>query len=384
MRRQGVRDESGWALLTTILVLGILMTLALPLMTMVDTQQQGSAQERKSEASFNIADAALNASVFILSNNWPAAATSAYPSSCTSASTGATCPNSGMLTQTFQGADYSGRAWTVKVRDDSSSEYYSASAVDALPSWDANGNGKVWVRADGRAAGRSRTVVALVRSSEQSVEFPRRVITAGWFQTTNNGSKVIVDTRGEAAEPAALAVRCTGGPGSACLGYNPSKGQVSPELVETGYAGATAVSSAVLDGWRVRARALGTYYASGCPSSMTGALIFIENGDCGARGNSEEAPGMVVIARGTFNLGGNSEYYGIVYAANLQGSTGAVVSLGGTSAIIGSVAVDGGGGVSAGASGRNIIFAEQSLEEIAASSSSVGVVQGTWREIPSG
>jgi hypothetical protein len=377
-------DEGGWALMTTVLVMAILMAIALPLMTMVDTQQAGTAAERKSEGSFNIADAALNASVFILADDWPADSTTSYPSSCTASSGGDRCPDSGLISRTYQGGDYPDLSWTIRVRDDGGSEHYVPADVEGRPGWDANRNGKMWVRADGRAAGRSRSVVALVRSVGQVESFPRRVVTAGWFETTNNGNKVIIDTRGRAAEPAPLAVRCTQSAPSACLNYNPSKGQVSPENVETGYSGSTAVSAAVLSAYRERAKSLGTYYASGCPSSPSGAFVFVENGNCsyggGGQANSVTSPGMLVIARGTLSLGGNFEYYGLVYAANLQQSSGMVVSLHGTSEIIGSVAVDGAGGVSAGSSGRNITFGDLTFADIS-STRSIAVVHGTWHEL---
>ena len=78
------------------------------------------------------------------------------------------------------------------------------------PSWDSNGNAKVWVRADAHAAEGNRTVVALVKRLDRSETFPRNAITAGWFTVTNNGNKIMVDTKGDAAQPAPVAVRCRG------------------------------------------------------------------------------------------------------------------------------------------------------------------------------
>ena len=378
-----VSGERGWALLTTILVMGILMALALPLLTLVDTQQQGSAAERKSEGSFNVSEASLNSMVFLLSSSWPSVSGGAYPSTCTQTSTDSDCPDATSLANTYAGADYSDLAWSVEVRDDDGSEYYDAGSVDALPTWDSNGNGKMWVRADGRSSGRSRSIVALVRMHEQVETFPRHVINAGWFETTNKGNKVIVDTQGTAAEPAPVSVRCNSN-ASGCLGYE--TGQISPELVDAGTPSDTAVAASVLDGFRDRAKSLGTYYATGCPDSPSGTLVFIENADCtysggGGTANSETSPGMILVARGTVTLGGNFTYYGLVYAANLQRSNGAVITLGGTAEIVGSVSADYGGGVSAGSSGKNITYSEQVFPEIR-SHRTVGIVQGSWRELP--
>ncbi len=66
-----------------------------------------------------------------------------------------------------------------------------------------------------------------------------------------------------------------------------------------------------------------TYYATGCPSSLAGAFIYIENANCSYTGgsiNSAAAPGVVIMGGGTLSLGGNSKYYGLIYNANSQGS----------------------------------------------------------------
>ena len=72
----GARHRASWSSASCI-------SLSLPLLSLVDTQQRQSAQERKSESSFNLAEAALDASVFVLGKDWPALATGAYPATCT-------------------------------------------------------------------------------------------------------------------------------------------------------------------------------------------------------------------------------------------------------------------------------------------------------------
>ena len=72
-------DERGWGLISSVLVVGILISLSLPLLSLVDAQQSQSAHERKSESSFNLAEAALDASVFVLGKDWPTQAAGAYP-----------------------------------------------------------------------------------------------------------------------------------------------------------------------------------------------------------------------------------------------------------------------------------------------------------------
>ena len=93
----------------------------------------------------------------------------------------------------------------------------------------------------------------------------------GWFATGNTGRKVIVDTKGSAAQPAPLAVRCNlPAPSTSCLNFLPDRGQVSPDTSAPGYLGQTAVPPDALDQFRARAKTLGTYYATGCPATPTG------------------------------------------------------------------------------------------------------------------
>ena len=381
------RDE-GWAVLTAILVLGILVSLSLPLLSMIDSQQRQTAHERKSESSFNLAEAAYDSMVFVLSNDWPSASTGAFPTTCTAASATTKCPSADVLATAYSGTDYSNPGWTVRVRDDSAgSDYFDPAALEASPvTWDANGNAKMWVRADAHAAGQDRTVVALVRRQDKLVPFPRNVLTSGWFATGNTGRKTIVDTKGNAAQPAPVAVRCNlPAPSVGCLNFQPDRNQVSPNTSTPGYVGQTAVPVDALDQFRSRAKTLGAYYASGCPATPTGELIFVENGNCsyksGKTFNSQASPGMFVIARGTITFGGGMTFYGLIYAANLQRTTDPVMSISGAATIYGSVAVDGPGGITVGSNGENVIYDDRVFGYVKAFGGAA-TVQGTWRELP--
>jgi hypothetical protein len=389
--RARISDERGWALMSSVLVLGILVSLSLPLMSLVDTQQHQTTHERKSESSFNLAEAAFDATVFVLANDWPGVVERAYPATCSADVASARCPDAALLAETYSGPDYSARGWTVQVRDDSAgSDYYDpAQFTSADPiTWDENDNAKMWVRADGRAAGRDRTVVALVRRQDRLEPFPRNAVTAGWFGTNTGGNKRIIDTKGEAAQPAPIAVRCTSTtppPSVGCLDYYPDRGQVEPDLAYTGYIGDTAVPAEALKGLRARARSLNTYYPSGCPQSPAGELVFIESGNCGFAGggtaNSPDTPGILVVANGSVSFSGSMAFYGLVYAANGQRATGSVITVAGAATVHGSVAVDWGGGFTIGSNGDNLIFDDRVFPLIKGFGGAAAV-QGTWRELP--
>jgi hypothetical protein len=198
--------------------------------------------------------------------------------------------------------------------------------------------------------------VAQVRQGFHAALVPRSVLTANWFRTTNQGDKVIVQTSSEfQSKPAELSVRCASLDTSQCLDFDASKGQVSPNTATIDALTATqTVTDAALDSFRRQAKADATWYA-GCPpsspgnSGLTGKVVFVEDmTGCGSYndgGNTEAAPGFLVIAKGALTLGGNGIFYGVIYAANRSGIAypNPVISLQGTAGIYGSVTIDGQG-----------------------------------------
>lgn len=208
------RSQDGSALLIAILVMAMMLMLGLPALAYVDGQQQASGSQRASDSAFNLAEGVLETQVYLLSRNWPASQATARPATCASTAASAGCPDPAQITASFTSRDWaSGASWTTTIRDNggSASTFYSDAITAGQPSWDANGDGRVWTRAQATARGRTRTIVALVQvqTVDLSLVFPRNVITAGWFQTTNNGRTVIVDTKGGSAQPSPVAVRCT-------------------------------------------------------------------------------------------------------------------------------------------------------------------------------
>lgn len=171
------------------------------------------------------------------------------------------------------------------------------------------------------------------------------------------------------------------------MNFDPGKGQVSPNTAQPSpTTSAAAVSPVDLAAFKSRAMALNTYYPAGapCPSSLTGPAVYVEGPcDLGSAANSEAAPGALYIGRGTFSLGGNSVFYGLLYMGNLQGSTGTVVSIGGTALIKGAVAIDGLGGLVAGSSKANVIFDDR-VFDIFQGNRTVARTPSTFRELPSG
>lgn len=387
-------QEDGAALVVALVIMTVILALGVGVMKFADVTQRKSGDERIRETAFNLTEAVLTNQVLLLSNRWPAVASSAYPSSCATGATLAGCPSTKALTQSFAGTDFRfGASWTVTVRDDpgATSTYYTRSTLDSTPcngllpcTWDANGDGLLWVRAQGTVAGRTRTLIALVRQSQKRVAPPRSVVIAGKFATTNNGLKTIVDEKGcqakikpsgtcNATDPAPIVVRCTtttpATSGDACLGYR--EDQVAPSNYQTGYT-SRVFDAGTLDDMRTHAKQVGSYYNGTCPAvgALSGSLVFIEGASCSyvtGTANSAASPGALVVNQGTLSLGGSLSFYGLIYMANNLPSpqdAGDLVMLSGTAYVQGAIQVEGSGRVSAGSSGLNISFDPNAIASI--------------------
>jgi Tfp pilus assembly protein PilX len=384
--RSRLREESGLALIQVLLLTLLLIALAILVVAGAESQQRQSGRERTREASFNLAEAALNAQVAALARAWPGAAP--LPSSCNSTSTSTQCPVPGTITNAYNRGDYSSacatspatQPWQTAVRDNVSGERYWTSAVMSRATYDVNHDGSVWVRSTATAQCNPVSVVGLATHNVVPIDFPNNVVTANWFSTTNQGRKVIVDTLGAyaqppsirpddpAAEPAALAVRCAGMTPDQCLKYDRSKGQIQPPTGEVDRSGSTsAISPSRLQSLERQAENAGTLWTT-CPngsanlSSVAGAPVVIKTASTcnvtlsGGTINSASNPGVLVIENGTLSMSGNALFYGVVYCVNQQGSSGAVISITGNATIQGIIAIDGNGGVTAGSDKTNLIY----------------------------
>jgi Tfp pilus assembly protein PilX len=373
-------DERGGALVTAIMVTGIMLTLGLATLSWADNGFSTSREERVRESSFNLADTVLDSQIYQLGRNWPTSSEPAPSCSQTSQATG--CPSQTTIAQSYTSPDYgAGFTWSTVVQDNGGAvqSFYTTAGAAGQPSYDANGDGKLWVRAETTVAGKTRRLLGEVQAREVPLAFPRNAVTAGDFETTNQGNKVIVDTIGTSGQSGDIAVRCADADPT-CATYR--SGQVSPETTDRGYLGGDAMSPEDLEKLKSRAKADGTYYTS-CPANPSGKIVFVASGNCSyntGSANTAANPGMFVIENGTLALGGNFEFYGLVYAINAQGSTGNVVTLQGTSLLHGAVAVDGAGGVSAGSSKLNLIFDFNVFSQVKGYGTGE-LTPGTWREL---
>lgn len=401
-------EESGFVLLTSMIMLSLMLVLSAGLLAITNTQLGESKAQRVRETSFNLAEAGLNAQIFSLARDWPGtgAALTQYPT-CTQTATSARCPSSAQMTSLVPSNDAAGATWQTTVRDNGSAgtaNFYSDSLVQSQPAYDANHDGQLWVRSSATAQGKTRTIVALVRAEQQDEDLPHAALITGRLDISNVGNKTIIDASAGAGMPTAV-VRCV--PAllevTPCLGHAmgvpPIGGtlaalttflgrQLSPNTSTTGYGGGPAMTPEARARLKATAIADGTYFTS-CPSTLTGHVVYIEVAPstmCTYNGNdtynSAGDPGMVLMATGQLYLGGTTIFNGVIYHANTTNSTGAVLQLQGNTNIIGGVLVDGDATTIAGSSKVNIQLSPTAFRAVK-SYGSAGIIQNTWREIRS-
>ncbi len=407
MRSRGAGEE-GMALLVVMVLMGVMLTAGFAIASTVDTQTSASRSERVRDSAFNLAESALNAQVFRLSDPWPGVGSTGLSGAplpygtCTQTSTSSQCPDNASLRSGSSG-DLTNATWETTVRDNgpgtTPSSFYSDQSTALQPGYDANNDGKVWVRAEAVAEGHRRTLVALAGVEQQAEDLPHVALIAGRLDIANEGNKVIINANG-----GQVAVRCT--PSlvelTPCLGQKLGgkytsisdlsrtlTTQIAGTTPQYNYPAPPAMSVEARLREKARAVADGTFYAT-CPpaAKLTGHVVYVESGTCdyssnGIVANSPTAPGLLVLERGSVAFGGTTAFYGIVYAANTTNASGALVRTYGNGAVSGGVLIDGPATFAAAAIGLNVGFDLNAFRAVA-SYGSAGVIQNTWREVRAG
>jgi Tfp pilus assembly protein PilX len=401
-----LRDESGMTLIAAVLIVFGMLAFGLAMMAAADTQTQTSARERTREASFNLAEASLNAQALQLTRAWPAGDPGV--TACTPTTTASMCPTASAIGGGYTEGDYAASpcvtspatpAWQTSVHDNTGgSSYWSQAVISGNnPRYDANGDGVLWVRSQATAHCHSVAVVSQVSQAQVPIAFPNNVVTANWFETTNQGRKVIVDTLGSGGQPAGVVARCSGLTTAQCLKYDSAKGQVQPPAIRSdSSASASTLSATQLSALEAQAIAAGTYIA-GCPtnpatqlsSPASGAPVYVKSCPTGitvggtTQINSAAKPGALIVESGTITFGGTASFYGLLYMVN-KGGVGhptPVITIGGNAQVYGVVSVDGNGGIRAGSSKTNLINDPRAVS-LLKGTSGARLNKNTFRVVP--
>jgi Tfp pilus assembly protein PilX len=409
-----LRGEEGIAMITAVIFLFVMLGVGAALMVTAGSQQRSSLNQQSGETAYSLAEAALNAQLFALSQGWPTKADASsstapsygYPTSCNAASNGTSyCPTAGDLstypsggtcpTGTQGDAWSSGSAtngWTTYVRDAGSSSssswsLFSDGAEQSAAPLDASGSGALWIRSVGIVNCHIAVLVTKVAEQVVPMSFPDYVLNANSFSTGNNGqNKDIVNTEDTSGNTSPISLRCAGStygngaqpPNSQCNGVG-NAGQIEPSTVwASPPAGTPTLSTSQLTALQKLAQANGTYYGpnncnfsnpsatgasngglAGSPVYITGPCNGISLDAVDINGpvvnNACSTYGFIILANGTMTIGGNSTLCGVIYAPNLGSTSGNVITLQGTATVIGGLNVDGNAALNLGDSGNGVI-----------------------------
>jgi Tfp pilus assembly protein PilX len=406
-----MRQEDGWALVTAIMVMVVMLGFGLATLSYVDGDARTSGTERNSESSYDYSEGVLDDEGYLVSSQWPTSTSLAMPdctyngSSVTAAPSGGLgtnfCPAPTQLAQDFSSKEYSGAlTWTVRIRDNGGTDtcaltgkpqcsyFYDDSVVSTQPSWDANGDGQLWVRAQALMWGRRRTLVQRVQLDQQAVNFPQAVVTAGHMALKGSPHIKVVTNFSP------INLRCAIN-SSNCLVLKKQK-QIAPYKISFSYPQQQAIPTSALDQLRKRAQAEGWYY-SGCPTNPPGRQVFVESGTCTGASLPFTTPtqqGTYIQVSGTMTISGRQpnsgkaprglkgNYWGLLYMANQSKLTGDVLTVkNGRRLIRGVVAIDYAGGLNLGGSKDTLLqydpFAIQGLYLYQGST----IVRPSFREI---
>ncbi|HWE09666.1 MAG TPA: pilus assembly PilX N-terminal domain-containing protein [Solirubrobacteraceae bacterium] len=405
-----LRGEQGSALMMALMITIVALGIGTALLATSVAQQRAAGNEQSSETAYSLAEAALNAQVFALSQQWPTSKDGpqpssspgyGYPTSCSPASNGTSyCPAASDLSSYTPGsqtcpAGTPGDAWSSSssvtngwityVRDagvigSSSQSLFTSTGTtgeEGALAYDASASGSVWVRAVGIVNCRIAVLVTKVSEQIVSLNFPKFVLDANSFTVSDNGQKDIINVQDTNGNTSQISLRCTGPtdgngaqpPNSTCAGIqNPSQVQPTPSY-SSPPAGSPTLNDAQLRSVRKLAVQNNTYIPASEPCSnitaaqLQGSAVYIEgNSNCAITIPSNpqinappSSPGLLVIVNGTISFTGGATFYGVIYAPNQGGDTGNVVTLGGTSTVIGGVNVDGSASLNVGSSGNGAI-----------------------------
>ena len=437
-RRLDMRGEQGWALVTALAALAVLMIIGMTSLRIADAGSNQTRQHREREASLNLAEGVLFAQTFTLARQWPGPRKAAFPALCTSATaTTGQCPNRQTLAAanstspdaaTFRDIDLlAATTWTTRVRDNYgalASAYHPSLSDGALTgaggtcpapcARDFNDDKAMWVQARAVVRGRVRNIVALMRMEQLNEAVPQTGLTAGAFNISNNGNKPMVDATGSQ-----VIVRCIPDnqldEAATCTDYRGS--QVSPKPQQK--AAGNLMDRGQIERFRERAIIDGTYHA-GCPTDLQGRVVFVENcqdppnydgtgatpctppaGLFGNCLNTISQPGVLIVRCGALRMTGQWTYVGLIYFVN--GSDGScpgqqrgtnpatctsnsldantVLDAQGGFGTWGGISADGNACVILGSNGMQLKFDINAFSALH-SYGTIGLVQNTWRELP--
>jgi hypothetical protein len=378
--RLDVRREDGWVIVIAIAVMTIMLGVGIAIAALSDTQIGRSNTDRLRESALNLAEGALTAQQYRLPYEWPSSSQKAYPAQCPNPlnANDSRCPSTANLigaaglfnSDSNGGIEFTANqpSWVTRVRDNNVvypttgwNDY--TSTTDTNATWDANGDNRMWVRADGwigKCAAppavtptcKRRAVVGLVNLESFQEQLPANVLTTGGFTITPNSNQQTyvcvygVDANGNCllSSPTGsqVLVRCAplpGGPSSSdpCEGY--ASNQIQPNVVTSG--GVTVppyMTTPQLNRFINSAQVAGTYCRNGvtpgisgfCPTgngncpdltkAPAGSIVVADPDSpltsCSYTGQDVYNIAIFIMTSGSLTIGGKIVFNGVIYHTN--------------------------------------------------------------------
>lgn len=443
-RMNTMRDERGWAMVTTVMFMSVLMLVGMTSLGIADFNSGQSRVQRERESSLALAEGVLMAQTFTLARQWPGANRASFPATCSSASaTTGQCPNRDTLAEAnssnpaaaaFRSVDFlKDTAWVTRVRDNYgalANSYSIAAANGALTGTlgtcaapctrDFNDDKAMWVQARAIVRGEARNVVALMKMEQLNEAVPVTGLTSGALKITTNTNSAMIDATG-----ANVLVRCvpdfTLNNQALCTDYR--GGQVRPTPAQRDPN--PVMDAEQIERFKERAQIDGTYHV-GCPPSLVGRVVFVERCTnppqygstwataCAAPAglsnsclNTIHQPGVLLVRCGALRFTDTWTYVGLIYFINGSDGKCAAGEVRGTSpptcpsngssvldphtvmdtqagfGVWGAIAADGNACVLFQSRSKSLSFDVKAFSALH-SYGTVGLVQNTWRELPSG
>jgi len=441
MTISNLSNERGFAVVTAVVLMALMLSLGLVALSMTETGSKGSREQRVRESALQLDEGVLYAQSLVLTTKWANAA-NPYPAECTSGGAASDqCPSAatlaGSANANFANVDQlNSSEWKTKVRDNGGALNVAYDPLQAnlaqttagkgtCPgpcTYDFNGDNEVWVQAQSTVRGKPRNVVARLRLEQVQENIPQTGVTAGAISVTNSGSHggtPIIDATGST-----VLVRCPSAATTTCV--NAKAGQVVPAAQSADVP--NLMTAAQLQRFKSRAITDGRYYP-GCPTpdpatgkyNLGGKVVWVEgcvsppnltnklstvacdppDGMGNACTNVDDEPGLVIWHCGRADMAGGYTHRGILYVVNDSDGTcpaglGArgdgqcvgssvddtrdVLTTNGGFAVWGALAVDGNGCMKIGSNGLQVRF-DANVFDASQSYGTVGLVQNTWREL---
>lgn len=311
--------EGGTALIMFIGIMAALSILSVALVTLLANAQHSTSREKSRTTAFDVAEAAIDVSMNLLTDEWPGALEKNWE-------------DTDFLARAPQFAGQFGVTSGLAADDTIQVLLLDDTDVDltAAERWDANGNGYVWLDAQARVNGVSSRVRAMVQADFYEFGLAKGIVlyAGGDLNSTSaDENKPVVgaqDVTVGGTQPVSIAIWGDISDPSVAYPYVDQDPLYKPTREEL-------LSDETIEDLKLLAQRTGKYFTSVPPAQDFTGLCVIEvpsgttvampqDSDPTKAGNqpfnSIEHPGvLLVLGGGELKISGGMVYYGVIYSS---------------------------------------------------------------------